>query len=96
MKRLVLAVVLFPLALPAEARPASSALTCAAAAALVLREGAVVLDTSQTTFDRFVRDGSFCPHATVMRAGFVPTRDNRACFIGYTCEPQMPAFMQRN
>lgn len=72
-------------AAPALARPSTQAMTCAAAAGLVKRSGGVVLDTSPTTFDRFVSDMRFCQPDEALRPAFERTRDNPQCFIGYTC-----------
>lgn len=78
--------VLLPLgAGSAEARPDTRDMSCAQAAALVRREGAVVLSTSSTTFDRYVRDVSFCSGGEVLRPEWVATRDAPQCYIGYTC-----------
>ena len=74
----------------AQAHQASTKLTCAAAAALVRQQGEVLFDTSPTTFDRYVRDGSFCPLGRRLAAAFIPTRDNPLCMAGYTCEPEIP------
>ena len=96
MKRLLLPLLLIlPLASPAAARQASSALTCAAARALVLRQGAVLFDTSATTFDRYVLDGRFCAVDEVTQPAWIPTRDAPSCFVGYTCEQRVPTTMQR-
>lgn len=70
---------------PAEARPDTRNMSCAQAAALVRREGAAVLSTSSTTFDRYVRDISFCSGGEVLRPEWVATRDAPQCYIGYTC-----------
>lgn len=73
----------------ADARPATTAMTCAAAAALVARSGGIVLDTSASTFDRYVSDRRFCMPDEATRPAFERTRDNPQCFIGYTCfEPE--------
>ncbi len=71
------------------ARPNTTTLSCAAAGALVARAGGIVLDTSSTTFDRFVHDRRFCLPDEALRPAFVSTRDTPQCFIGYTCyEPE--------
>ncbi|SOR27355.1 conserved protein of unknown function [Methylorubrum extorquens] len=44
-----------------------------------------MLGTGGPTFDRFVRDRSFCEATEIGRRAFVPTRDNPGCFVGYTC-----------
>jgi hypothetical protein len=92
MKRIALALfaTLPLLATPVEAREASTTLTCAAAKARVLQQGAILFDTSPTTFDRFVRDPSFCVRGEVTRPAWVPTKDNPQCMIGYTCAPSLP------
>jgi hypothetical protein len=91
MRTLLLATSLIvTLAAGAEARPASSSMTCAAARALVAKQGAIVMDTSPTTFDRFVVDAGFCALGTVTRPAWVQTRDQPQCMIGYTCETPLP------
>lgn len=85
-------VLLLAAALPcsAQARPAASAMTCAAAQSLVQAQGAVVMDLRAGVFDRVVRDGASCPGA-VLRPAVAPTRGNPACIVGYVCEPRIPA-----
>ncbi|MFG1395497.1 hypothetical protein [Roseixanthobacter pseudopolyaromaticivorans] len=71
------------------ARPASYKMSCAATAGLVQSRGAALLDTSPTTFDRYVRDITFCMPGEALRPEWVRTRDNPQCFVGYTCyEPE--------
>ncbi|MCJ2079749.1 hypothetical protein [Methylobacterium sp. J-090] len=69
----------------AQARLATPDMTCAEAAGLVTRTGAIVLTTGPFTYDRFVRDGGFCPLPTVPKPAFELTRDVPRCFLGYTC-----------
>ena len=91
MKRLALSLLLvLPLAPVAAARQASTALTCAAASALVRQQGALLFDTSATTFDRYVRDASFCVLGTRPKPAWIPTRDTPQCMVGYSCEPDSP------
>ncbi|UYW25958.1 hypothetical protein [Methylorubrum extorquens] len=66
-------------------RSSTTNLTCAQARTVVTRQGAAVLGTGGPTFDRFVRDRSFCEATEIGRRAFVPTRDNPGCFVGYTC-----------
>ncbi|CAO4154134.1 Putative DNA-binding transcriptional regulator AlpA [Methylorubrum thiocyanatum] len=66
-------------------RPSTTNLTCARVRTVVARQGAAVLGTGGPTFDRFVRDRSFCEATEIGRRAFVPTRDNPGCFVGYTC-----------
>ena len=81
------------LATPAHAqgRPSSVTMSCGQAARLVQRRGALVLGTGGQTFDRFVRDRSFCEVTEIAKRAFAPTRDNPACPIGYTCYEPGPS-----
>lgn len=69
----------------AQARPSTLAMSCGEARGLVTRQGAVVLGTGGYTFDRFVRDASFCQPTEIGKPAFAPTRDSGACLVGYTC-----------
>jgi len=69
----------------AQARPQSPNMTCAQVRQLVLSQGAVVLGTGGFTFDRYVRDGSFCERAEYPSTSWVPTRDTPQCLLGYRC-----------
>ncbi|CAM2800653.1 hypothetical protein ACLBXJ_01825 [Methylobacterium mesophilicum] len=82
-----IATALFVLAIPAvaQARPSSTTMTCQQIVRLVQTRGALVLGTGGQTYDRFVRDRSFCESTEVARRAFRPTRDNPTCLIGYTC-----------
>ena len=94
MKRLLLAVSFVALASGAMAHEVSVRLTCAGAAAMVNQQGAVLFDTSPTTFDRYVRDATFCPMDMVARPASIPTRDNPSCPVGYTCEQRIPQMLR--
>lgn len=82
-----IATALFVLAIPAAAqtRPSSTTMTCQQTVRLVQTRGALVLGTGGQTYDRFVRDRSFCEPTEIARRAFRPTRDNPTCLIGYTC-----------
>lgn len=69
----------------AAARPTTTTMTCAQARGVVLREGGVVLGTGGQTYDRFVRDRSFCEPTETGKRAFIPARDTPRCFVGYTC-----------
>ncbi|MDO9426896.1 MAG: hypothetical protein Q7T93_08670 [Methylobacterium sp.] len=69
----------------AQARLATPDMTCAEAAGLVTRTGAIVLTTGPFTYARLVRDGGFCPLPEVPKPAFEATRDAARCFVGYTC-----------
>ena len=84
----------------AQSRPDTTRMSCAAARALVLRHGAIVLGTGRSRFDpnapplfdRYVNSQAFCMRDEVTEPAFVPTADNPQCFIGYTCRNPRPAF----
>lgn len=84
-KTALLSVILVVVAHPALARPASYKMTCAAVQALVGRQGGVVMDTSPTTFDRYVSTLRFCMPGQALKPQWVPARDTPQCFAGYTC-----------
>ena len=86
-RSLTLAVVLalLPAAAGAQDRPSTTRMTCRQAAGLVQRRGAVVLGTGGQTFDRFVRDRSFCEATEVTEARVAPTLDAPQCPVGYRC-----------
>ena len=70
---------------PAQTRPSSTAMTCEQTIRLIQAQGALVLGTGGMTYDRFVRDRSFCESTEIAKRAFRPTRDNPNCLIGYTC-----------
>ncbi|GJE40001.1 hypothetical protein [Methylobacterium persicinum] len=74
----------------AQGRPSTTAMSCAQASRLVASQGAIVLGTGGPTYDRFVRDRSFCEPTEIARRAFRPTRDNGACLVGYTCYEPSP------
>lgn len=69
----------------AQERPYTPRMACANVAALVYNQGAIVLSTSATTYDRYVRDRSFCEITEVLRPAWVLSADNPQCFVGWTC-----------
>jgi hypothetical protein len=86
-KRLALTLLL-ALAAPAalaQSGPTTLAMTCDQARSTVLRQGAVVLHTGLATYDRFVRDSSFCPNPLTAQTAFVRTADTPQCPIGGVC-----------
>jgi hypothetical protein len=60
-------------------------MTCAAAKGIVVSRGAVVLRTGPTTYDRYVRDSSFCALQETVRPAWVRTADVAQCPIGGVC-----------
>ncbi|MBM3530201.1 MAG: hypothetical protein FJX62_19130 [Alphaproteobacteria bacterium] len=75
----------FPDAAAAQSRADTLRMSCAAAKALVARHGGIVLATRRSLFDRFVASRAHCMPTEMIEHAFVPTADNRQCFIGYTC-----------
>jgi hypothetical protein len=70
---------------PASARPFTPGMSCGAAASIVAQNGAIVLSTSPTTYDRYVFDRRFCSYGEHIEPAYVQTRETPACLIGYTC-----------
>lgn len=69
----------------AQARPDTTTMSCNAAASLVNTRGAVVLGSGPSIYDRYVEDRGFCQIDEDTEPAFVPTADNRQCFVGYHC-----------
>lgn len=69
----------------AQSRPSTVNRPCSSSRQMVIANGAIVLGTGGYTYDRFVRDGSFCEVAEYAYPAWVPSRDNPSCFIGYRC-----------
>ena len=84
------AVIAISFAMPAEARINTTNLSCNQAKDLVYSRGAIVLSTGRNTYDRFVRNRSFCPISDYTKRAYVRTRDRRSCNIGYTCTSDDP------
>jgi hypothetical protein len=77
----------------AQAQQANSTrMSCAAARQLVARQGAIVLRTSATTYNRFVVSRAYCMYTEITEPAFVPAADERYCFVGYTCREPLGNF----
>jgi hypothetical protein len=87
MKAIPLAMVLAGLSTAATAQPGGTTLglTCAQARQVVASQGAVVLHTSPTTYDRYVRDSSFCTRSAVAQPAWIRTADVPQCPVGGVC-----------
>lgn len=83
--RIAAALVLAASPAAAQTRPSSTAMTCQQTIRLVQAKGALVLGTGGMTYDRFVRDRSFCEPTEIAKRAFRPTLDNPNCLIGHTC-----------
>ncbi|MGO4523532.1 hypothetical protein AB4097_01575 [Microvirga sp. 2MCAF35] len=82
---LVLIALSFASSALAQNRPFTPSMTCDQARGLVYSRGAVVLGTGTYTYDRYVRDRSFCEINETTDPRYVPTRDTPQCFVGYVC-----------
>jgi hypothetical protein len=83
--RIAAALILAATPAAAQTRPSSTTMTCRQTVRLIQTQGALVLGTGGMTYDRFVRDRSFCEPTEIAKRAFRPTRDNPNCLIGYTC-----------
>ncbi|MBV8564659.1 MAG: hypothetical protein JO366_18350 [Methylobacteriaceae bacterium] len=92
MKRLTLylSLCLVSTAVFAETKLYASTLPCATAAHLVQYRGSAIVATGGATFDRIVRDASFCQRTQSLEGAFLTTADRPACFIGYRCRENDP------
>lgn len=88
MTRVLIALLVLGLAGAAQAqgRPQSPARSCEANRQSVVANGAIVLGTGGYTYDRFVRDRSFCQFDEYADPAWVPARDTPQCFVGYRCK----------
>ena len=69
----------------AQAQSDTNRMTCAAAQALVKQRGAIILGTGPSLFDRYVSSRAYCTFTELTEPTFVPTIDQRQCFVGYRC-----------
>ncbi|WP_245444653.1 hypothetical protein [Microvirga sp. KLBC 81] len=69
----------------AQPGPTTLAMTCAQARGIVVSQGAAVLRTEPTTYDRYVRDASFCAFQETAHPAWVETADATQCPIGGVC-----------
>ena len=70
---------------PAQSRPDTTRMSCAAARALVTQQGGIVLGAGPSIFDRYVSSRAHCLSTQLTEPAFVATADDRQCFVGYTC-----------
>ncbi|MEE1609814.1 hypothetical protein [Microvirga sp. CF3016] len=69
----------------AQSGPTTLGMTCAQARGIVASRGAAVLRTGPATYDRYVRDGSFCALQETARPAWVRTADVAQCPVGGVC-----------
>ena len=77
------------------ARPSTLGMTCRQAQNLVASRGAVVMSTGAHTYERFVVSGRYCEVAEWAYSASAPTKDTRACPLGYTCKSTPPIWYDR-
>jgi hypothetical protein len=78
------AVALFATSAAAQSGPTTLAMTFAQARGIVASQGAAVLCTP-ATYDRYVRDGSFCALQEAVRPAWVRTADVAQYPVGGVC-----------
>jgi hypothetical protein len=69
----------------AQARRYVSQIPCVQARGLVDQLGAVVLYSGPYSYDRYVRDSSFCTRPDRTEPTWIATADTPQCFVGYRC-----------
>ena len=96
MSRLTCCVLLASLlpASAAAARPNTTTMTCAEAAATVERAGAITLSTGPNTYERFVASIRYCMPRQQTEPAYAPTTDSRQCQVGVVC--RRPAWFPDN
>jgi hypothetical protein len=73
------------LATGAMAQSTTLNMTCAQARGIVVSQGAVVLRTGPTTYDRYVRASSFCARGETVSPAWIRTTDAAQCPVGGVC-----------
>jgi hypothetical protein len=69
----------------AQGRPLTLQMSCNGARQLVASQGAVVLNTGPTTYDRYVTSVIQCVRGETLDPAWVQTADTPQCPIGYRC-----------
>jgi hypothetical protein len=69
----------------AQSHPLTLQMSCHGARELVAVRGAIVLNTSPTTYDRYIGAGDQCALGESLEPAWVPTADTPQCPIGYRC-----------
>jgi hypothetical protein len=83
---IALAISLVAASAQAQTRPSTVNMPCGASRQLVFSRGAIVLGTGGLTYDRFVRDGTFCDVTEYAQAAYVPSLETPDCFVGFRCK----------
>jgi hypothetical protein len=69
----------------AQERLLATRTACSRLASAVASQGAAVISTSSTAYDRFVGDSSYCAIGEAPVPALVRSADNPSCFIGFRC-----------
>ncbi len=69
----------------AQSHPLTLQMSCNGARQLVASQGAAVLNTGPTTYDRYVGRYGQCVLGETLDPAWVPTADTPQCPIGYRC-----------
>ena len=87
---LTLGIVFSTIAAPvvAQGRPDTRRMSCDQAQDLVDRHGAIVMTTGRYTYERIVRNRTYCDYDENVWQVYAPTRDEDRCNIGYKCVPE--------
>jgi len=80
-----IAVIGFASGAMAQSGATTLTMTCAAARRIVAAQGAAVLRTGPMTYDRYVRDSSFCERQETTQPAWVRTADTAQCLVGGLC-----------
>lgn len=72
----------------AQPRPLTLQMSCYGVRELVATEGAVVLNTGPTTYDRYVAAVTQCVRGETLDPAWAPTADTPQCPVGYRCVPR--------
>jgi hypothetical protein len=83
---IILAISMIIAGAQAQTRLSTVTMPCNASRQIVFARGAVVLGTGGQTYDRFVRDRSFCDVTEYAQTAYVPSLDAFQCFVGYRCK----------
>jgi hypothetical protein len=68
----------------AAARPNAPSLTCSVIQGLVASRGELIVNTGQVTYERYIRDRSFCAQDEIAEPDFVRSSDTPECLL-YRC-----------
>ncbi len=70
---------------PALAQYETPVISCGRAQAAVRANGAAVIHSTRSIYDRYVTDQRFCVLGETTQAAWIVTTDNPQCFVGYRC-----------